>query len=176
MRSIQIYEHSFIGERPDCPVGGKGCSVHRHGSYEREVLDPQPRRVHVRRFWCGSCRVSVSVLPSQCLPYRPITIPRLEGDFDRRAELPKASGLDPPPKAIEEGCLQRAWKRLVTRVKTLKNHLGQILSARVDDARCLWREIRQRLGPLQDILKQLARANRASLLGDYNCLSPPPQA
>jgi hypothetical protein len=98
----------------------------------------------------------------------------LESFIDEKAGI--RSGPDPPPAIIEEGCLQRAFKRLESRVSCLKNTLGQIVSVTVDSAAALWRQIRPVLGSLSSILNRLNQIGRTSLLGEYKCLQLPPQA
>lgn len=154
-----------------CPLRCKG-RLHRHGSYGRYDLGPnRDATFAVQRFVCPSCGHTVSVLPANRLPYRPIQVDRLQADFDQRAEI--HCGLDPPPRLIEAACLQRAWKRLQTRVVPLKDLLGQMLPAGIKTAKHLWRQVRQRLHSAESILRLLARSFNTSLLGDYRCLQPP---
>lgn len=111
------------------------------------------------------------MLPTNRLPYRPIQLDRLQSDFDQRAEI--HCGLDPPPDLIEAGCLQRAWKRLLTRVVLLKDLLGQLLPAGINSAIDLWKQVRQRFDSAESILLFLGQSFHTSLLGDYRCLQPP---
>jgi hypothetical protein len=74
--------------------------------------------------------LTFSVLPPHRLPCRPIRAERLQGDFDRRAGI-QTQGLDPPPRAVEAGCLHRAWSALTARVKTLQEAFGQLVSSTV---------------------------------------------
>ena len=173
---MQLLEQNFQSDRSGCPRKGCGRFIHKHGSYLRNLFNGGIGQVRVQRFWCPLCRLSISVLPADCLPYRPVSVERMEQDFDQRADLSEVSALDPPVHELEGGCLQRAWKRFSTRINPLKNYLGQIISATADLRDSLWQEMRQTLGPLQDTLNKLAVANQSSLLGDYMCLRLPGQA
>ena len=82
----------------------------------------QDEKESIQRYLCPPCGLTFSVLPPHRLPYRPIRAERLQGDFDRRAGI-QTQGLDPPPRVVEAGCLQRAWSALTARVNTLKRRL-----------------------------------------------------
>ena len=132
---IQFREDQLKGLRPVCPRGCPGM-VHRHGSYER-YADPagakEPEEEEsIQRYLCRPCGLTFSVLPPHRLPYRPVRAERLQGDFDQRAGI-QTQGLDPPPRAVEAGCLQRAWSALTARVATLKEAFGQLVSSTVSD-------------------------------------------
>ena len=92
--------------------------VHRHGCYRRYDKPEGSEKESIQRYLCRPCGLTFSVLPPHRLPYRPIRAERLQGDFDRRAGI-QAKGLDPPPRAVEAGCLQRAWSALSARVASL---------------------------------------------------------
>jgi len=65
---MQLREGSFYGPRPTCPKDPKH-QVHRQGFYERyEDCDSQ-RRSRIERFLCPRCRITLSVLPKNRLPY-----------------------------------------------------------------------------------------------------------
>ena len=146
--------------------------MHRHGSYQRYQQPTGAATFPMQRYLCPPCGHTVSVLPAQRLPYRPLAVERLQGAFDAQAEVGR--GLDPPPEPIEAGCLQRAWNRFLTRVHILQDALGQILPAALQSAPQLWRESRRALGSAEAILRFLARSCKRSLLGDYACLRPAP--
>ncbi len=126
----------------------------------------------MQRFVCPTCGHTVSVLPGSRVTYRPLETERLQRFFDTQAEV--SCGLDPPPGLLEAGCLQRAWKRFLTRVKVLQDAFGQILPTELHTARQLWKELRRGVGSAEDILRFLARHCKRSLLGDYACLRPAP--
>ena len=126
----------------------------------------------MQRYLCPPCGHTVSVLPANRLPYRPLEVERLQGSFDAQAEV--SGGLDPPPGLLEAGCLQRAWNRFLTRVKVLEDAFGQILPAELHTAQQLWKELRRGVGSAEDMLWFLARHCKRSLLGDYACLRPAP--
>ncbi len=161
-----------------CP---RGCSgkVHRHGTYKR-YADPagakeeeKDKLESIQRYLCPPCGLTFSVLPPHRLPYRPIRAERLQGDFDRRAGI-QTPGLDPPPRAVEAGCLQRAWSALTARVKTLQDAFGQLISNTVAEVAPFWARLRQSMDSVSKLLCFLSRHHQISLLGNYRCLRPPP--
>ena len=111
------------------------------------------------------------MLPPHRLPYRPIRAERLQGAFDQRAGI-QTQGLDPPPRAVEEGCLQRAWRVLTTRVATLKDAFGQLVDSTVSDGLSLWKSLRESFDSVAKMLRFLSEHHHISLLGDYRCLRP----
>jgi hypothetical protein len=126
----------------------------------------------MQRFLCPPCGHTVSVLPCNRLPYRPLEVERLQSHFDAQAKV--GTGLDPPPEPIEAGCLRRAWDRFLTRVNPLKDSFGQTLPAELHTAQQLWKELRRGVGSAESMLGFLARYCKRSLLGDYACLRPAP--
>ena len=158
-----------------CPRGCPG-RVHRHGTYER-FADPagskeEEEEESIQRFVCRLCGLTFSVLPPHRLPYRPVRAERLQGDFDRRAEI-QAKGLDPPPREVEAGCLQRAWSALTARVRTLQEAFGQLVCSTVSDGASFWASLRQSFASVAKMLCFLSEHHRISLLAHYRCLRPP---
>lgn len=153
-----------------CPKGCGAC-LHGHGSYERYWHPERHDQVSVQRYRCSLCGLTISVLEAYLLPYRPIPVDRLEGFFDGQAGI--NDGLDPPPGALEEDCLRRAWLRLSTRTSRLQEVLGQLLPAFTKSPQALWLGLRRSLSSLRAILRDLAELGNTSLLGDYRCLRPP---
>jgi hypothetical protein len=146
--------------------------MHGHGWYWRFLTrGKETIEFAVHRFLCPQCGHTVSVLPVARLTYRPLEVDRLQAYFDDQAKV--SCGLDPPPGTIEAGCLQRAWKRLLTRVDRLKDAFGQMLPAELEGAEQLWKELRRTVGSAEDILSFLAQNCNCSLLRDYRCLRPP---
>jgi len=150
--------------------------VHRHGCYER-YADPagakeEDEKESIQRYLCRPCGLTFSVLPPHRLPYRPIRAERLQGDFDRRAEI-QTQGLDPPPRVVEAGCLLRAWSALTARVKTLQEAFGQLVSSTVAEVAPFWVSLRQSFDSVPKMLCFLSEHHRISLLGNYLCLRPP---
>ncbi len=111
-------------------------------------------------------------MPSHRLPYRSIRAERLQADFDQRAGI-QTQGLDPPPRVVEAGCLQRAWSALTKRVTTLKDAFGQLVSSTVSDGASLWASLRQSFDSVAKMLCFLSEHHRISLLGNHRCLRPP---
>ena len=125
----------------------------------------------ISRYLCGLCGGTVSVLPANHLPYRPLKVDRLEADFDQRAQM-DARGLDPPPCQVEAGCLKRAWSSLASRLPRLTHVFGQRLKTPIDDVTALWCALRQTMNSARSMLLWLAKHHFISLLGDYRCLRP----
>jgi len=132
------------------------------------------RRVHFDAYMLEQVRArGVSVLPPHRLPYRAIRAERLQADFDCRAGI-QTQGLDPPPRVVEAGCLQRAWSALAARVKTLKEAFGQLISSTVAEVASLWASLRRSSDSVPKMLCFLSEHHRISLLGNYLCLQAPP--
>ncbi len=115
--------------------------------------------------------MTLSVLPENRLPYRPLQATRLEAFFNKQAEA--GTGPDPPPDELEAGCLRRAWRRFQTRMQTLKNAFGLLIDSASLGPGELWKQMRQAKGSVHGILFYLARHHKCSLLGDYRCLREP---
>ena len=150
--------------------------MHKHGCYYR-YADPAGAKEaneqeRIQRYLCPPCGLSFSVLPPHRLPYRPIRAERLQGEFDQRAGI-QTQGLDPPPRAVEAGCLQRAWSALSARVATLKDAFGQLVCSTVSDGASFWASLRQSFASVAKMLCFLSEHHRISLLAHYRCLRPP---
>ena len=156
------------GERPSCPVDVKHC-VHHNGAYYRYAnCEDVEKAVKVLRYLCCRCGHTISVLPDEMLPYRPLSAELVEGQFDTRSgEQPEEAELTEK----ESGCLKRAWHRFTRRLDAITSLLGQMMQTRISDAKLIWIQLR-RLGNLKVILRLLGRKFKTSLLGDYQCLKP----
>ena len=154
-----------------CPRGCPG-RVHRHGCYERYADPEGTEQESIQRYLCHPCRLTFSVLPPHRLPYRPVRAERLQADFDQRAGI-QTQGLDPPPRVVEAGCLQRAWSALTARVTTLKEAFGQLVSSKISEVASLWASLRRTSNSVPMMLCFLSEHHRISLLGNYLCLRPP---
>jgi hypothetical protein len=150
--------------------------VHKHGCYKRYAAlggaEQADKQESIQRYLCRPCGLSFSVLPPHRLPYRPLRVERLQGDFDQRAGI-QAKGPDPPPRELEAACLQRAWSALSARVATLKDAFGQLVDSTVSDGLSLWRALRQSYDSVATMLCFLAEHHHISLLAHYRCLRPP---
>lgn len=157
-----------------CSCGSRG-RVHRHGTYER-YADPagskdEEEQESVQRYLCRPCGRTFSVLLPHRLPYRAVRAERLQAYFDQRAGI-QTPGLDPPPRVVEAGCLQRAWSALTKRVVLLKDAFGQLVSSTVSDGASFWASLRQSFDSVPKMLCFLSEHHRISLLGNYRCLQP----
>jgi hypothetical protein len=146
--------------------------VHRHGSYKRYANPEGTEMESVQRYLCCPCGRTFSVLLPHRLPYRAVRAERLQADFDRRAGI-QTQGLDPPPRVVEAGCLQRAWRALTARVSILKDAFGQRVKSTVSDGASFWASLRQSMNSVPKMLCFLSEHHRISLLGNYLCLRPP---
>ena len=151
----------------------RGCPnrLHRHGCYHRYAQPTGERRSAIQRYLCPDCGLTISVLPVNHLPYRPVEGPRVEAFFNAQAGI--GSGPDPPPGELEAGCLRRAWTRFQTRVSTLKEAFGLLIASVLSGAADLWKQMRLAQETLAGILRFLAQTRKVSLLGDYRCLRLP---
>jgi len=145
--------------------------LHRHGCYHRYAQPTGERRSAIQRYLCPDCGLTISVLPVNHLPYRPVEGPRVEAFFNAQAGI--GSGPDPPPGQLEAGCLRRAWTRFQTRVSTLKEAFGLLIASVLSGAADLWKQMRLAKETLAGILGFLAETRKVSLLGDYRCLRLP---
>jgi hypothetical protein len=145
--------------------------VHRHGCWWRNADPEGTLKERIQRYLHPACGRTFSVLPPHRLPYRSIRAERLQGDFDQRAGI-QTQGLDPPPRAIEAGCLRRAWSALTARIATLKEVFGQLVSSTVSDGLSLWASLRQSFDSVPKMLCFLSEHHHISLLGNYRCLRP----
>ncbi len=163
---MQLRQASFNGNRPPCFLNPKH-TVHRHGSYDRFADCDGSLILTILRFLCTICFHTISVLPDDVLPYRPISVTKLEKDFQARV-----NGTPPPAATIKEkGCLKRAWRRFTQRTAALAVLLGQMVYVVNPTPKHIWSQLR-RWGNLPVILLRLARLFNTSLLLDYLCLLP----
>jgi len=178
---MQIRRNSYPAEAelPPCPFRHEPAAcLQRHGFYERYATPEGNEKRRIPRFLCVLSGRTLSVLPANFLPYRPIGVEAVQDDFDARCdpEQQELGGLprekDPPDGAIVQGSLRRAWQRFsqTDRLQSLLAHFGQRLPL-LRSACQLWRSLRQQVGSLEAMLLELATAGR-SLLKDYRCLSP----
>jgi hypothetical protein len=165
---MQMRLSLLSGDRPTCPVNVKHC-IHDHGAYWRYAnCDDLEKAIKVLRYLCYRCGHTISVLPDEILPYRPLKTELVEEHFDTRSgEQPEEVELTEK----ESGCLKRAWHRFTRRLNALTSVLGQMMQIRLSDAKLIWIQLR-RLGNLKVILHLLGRKFKTSLLGDYRCLKP----
>ena len=166
---MQTRQSLLTGDRPTCPVDPKH-SIHAHGKYSRHAnCQELTKSKWIRRFLCFLCGHTISVLPDDTLPYRPVSVPLVQASFDAKAW----GQPEPPVTEAERGCLKRAWRRFIQRLAALTAVLGQVMQIGKADAKQSWLQLRQ-LGNLAKILQLLGRHCKTSLLGDYLCLKPWP--
>ena len=164
---MQLRLSLLTGDRPACPVDVKHC-MHHHGAYYRYAnCDDLEKSVEVLRYRCCRCGRTISVLPDEMLPYRPLGTKLVEEHFDAQAGEQAEAQLTEK----EMGCLKRAWHRFTQRLNAITFVLGQMMQIRLSDAKLIWVQLR-RLGNLKVILRLLGRKFKTSLLGDYQCLKP----
>lgn len=161
---IQIPHSSLGGQRPK---RSDGSPMRKHGSYSRYSRPDGSDRVLVQRYYDPTTGKTVSVLPPECLPYRPIPAHRFLAFLDH--SLLESPALDPPPNELEAGCLSRAFRRFLQRQHPLRVALGQRIPALANSSGELWRGIRRFQSTLDGILSHLWNHHKISLLGDYRC-------
>lgn len=166
---MQTRQSLLTGDRPQCPVDPRH-PIDCHGKYDR-FADCQERTKSkwIPRFACRVCWRTISVLPEDTLPYRAVSVAKVEASFDAKA----AGQPEPPGSEVERGCLKRAWARLRQRVAFLLAVLGQMIELLKPSVSEFWNQLR-RFGNLERILHLLGRKDKTSLLGDYRCLKPWP--
>jgi hypothetical protein len=165
---MQIRASSLIGNRPTCPLN-PNHKVHVHGPYERYADCDGQQKEDIPRYLCVPCGRTISVLPEQFLPYRPVAGSLVEKHFDAQANPGQTK--EPPASEKQKGCLKRAWARFKQRVGSLTAWLGQMIRPVKPNAAQLWNQLRRKSN-LEAIVLQLARPFNTSLLGDYRCLRP----
>jgi hypothetical protein len=164
---VQIRFSLLTGDRPFCPADPTH-TIHGHGCYLRfGDCDGLQALERIPRFLCAICGRTISVLPDHLLPYRAISAPKLQANFDANI-----SGDTPPPATEKEiGCLKRAWERFTRRMAALAAALGQMVQLALHEPKLIWLQLRQ-WGNLPEILLQLSRPFNISLLHNYLCLLP----
>jgi hypothetical protein len=169
---MQTRKSLFKDDRPPCPVDPQH-PVHCHGQYDRYAdCDELTKSKWIDRFLCYICRHTIGVLPDGTLPYRAISVAKVQACFDAKA----AEEPEPAVSEVERGCLKRAWLRFGQRLNAFALLLGQMLQTRQSTAaKPIWTQLR-RLGNLERILHVLGRKFKTSLLLDYRCLKPWPVA
>ena len=166
-------------DRPECPIDA-GHRVHRNGRYRRRAKCDGEDWESISRYLCVLCRMTISVLPDDRLPYRSLSLGLMKEWFNW--QFCDAPG---PPALTERerGCVKRALRVFESHNPTLRTALGQIVQDVGADAASLWRTLIRlsQTGPivhfLQTKLKPLKRADAwcgFSLLGTYRCRFVPP--
>ena len=161
---MQLRQCQVSGDRPSCPVD-PSHTLHVHCTYTRYGECDEDREEEIPRWLCYRCGHTISVLPDHLLPYRAVSVARLEANFDARAnDLP-----EPAAAEKEKGCLKRAWHRFTQRLAAFAAVLGQVMQLGQPSAKRAWLELRQ-WGSLKEILHRFADPFKTSLLHDYLCL------
>jgi hypothetical protein len=174
---MQVFETSLgPDKRPCAPKDCAAChgcrKLHRNGSYQRYRGAEGVERVTVPVFACPQCNLTVSVIPDGMFPYRSLPVARFEAPLDAQSGLAGDDARSPPASQIEQGSIRRAIRKLSERIPLLCGLLGQQMpwSARTGIDR-FWPALRK-LGSTGEILIQLARDFKTSLLGSYRSLRP----
>lgn len=165
---VQTRQSLLSGDRPNCPIDADH-PVDCHGNYARYAdCHELVKSKVIPRYLCRPCGHTISVLPDDTLPYRAISVDKVQACFDAKA----AEEPEPAVSPVEGGCLKRAWLRFGQRLNALALLLGQMLQTRQStEAKPIWTQLR-RLGNLERILHLLGREFKTSLLLDYRCLEP----
>ena len=165
--AMQIREDSFKGDRPPCPKRGPNCKnkPHCNGHYLRYANpDESQPSLKIFCFWCVPCRVSISVIPVNHLPYWSIEVDPLAQYFD----LQPSGDID--SLDFSQNTLLRAkgaWKRFCSRSSRFVQILGQLIAPLTPSIPDIWMSIGRLEKSFSALLNRLAYDYRISLLGDY---------
>ncbi len=152
-----------------CPNCGHDSRLLHHGYYERYVASRstgEALRLRVRRLRCRECRLTTSLLPWFCLPYRLVcgeSVARyLRGDGIESYDL-RWQGL-------LVRCHQRfrSWRPLLAPL--LLTTFGLDIGA--GTVRSSWLLVERALGDIAGATAQLVRRCGVTLLGRYRCHCP----
>ena len=174
---VQIHEEALAGKsRPCAPEDCANCAgkqkLHKNQTYQRNANPTGEDTVTVHCFRCPLCGQTISVIPAGMLPYRSLSVARLEDGLDARHGVPRpvaGEGARPPPASeVERGCVERAEKNLLGRIPFLRGCLGQMLPMFDDkDLGGFWRALRV-IGRVQP------GAEIAALIGHADATPLPP--
>ena len=143
---------------------GRDC-FHRHGVYWRYV---QEARRKVARFLCRGCRLTVSILPSFVLPYRPRLVAEVDRYFEATAEARRSlSGAD---------TLRHYWRQWCGHAPALRQTGWPAVRPLAREPREYWRQLRTAAGSMLVAQVQLVSRYGLGLLRRYACHRSAPRA
>lgn len=154
-----------------CASCGRREGQHRHGTYERAVVDEEGRgwTIRVARFLCMACGRTLSYLPGFALSYRLVAAAGfeafLEGKHDRRDVLRHLDLLKSYRRKME------SFAASVYRV--VGYGLGLAPPAR---PREVWRWLKEACGGVEPATCRLVAQFRLTVFGRYRCHQPGQEA
>lgn len=161
--------HRHIKRPSQCPQCKEPRTLRALGFYSRSVTSPATGDVvtiKVRRFLCGHCRRSLSILPSFAQPYRLICSFTIERFFNK-----SSVGRD---TLQWHGLLRRYWRRFNSWIPELVAIVGRAFGlpppTHVDQSS--WRAVFEAYGHLDQATRKLVKLYRVTLFGRYQCHSP----
>lgn len=148
-----------VGRPEVCARCGRQDCFHRHGVYERYV---EAGRRKVARFLCKLCGLTVSMLPSFVLPYRPRLVESVDEYFQAGDEQrPNFSGAD---------TLRRYWRQWCGYFQRLQEQTGWPPQRPLPrQPREYWRQMGRAAGDMAAAQRQLTQLYGLSLLRRYPC-------
>ncbi len=153
-----------------CPNCSARKSLLALGYYERGLsgADGKDLRLLVRRFRCGACGRTVSVLPDFAQPYRFVRNRTIERYFNGDAESDEVRRTT--------GLLRCYWRKFTTWLPKLKRAIGAHfgLSPPASPPRCWWEFLMHTTGNLASATRRLVEELRVTLFGLYQCHQPRP--
>ena len=167
----QYVEHELhLGVRaPEaCPQCGRLHVLTHLGYYKRGCTGSSGkiREIHVKRFKCPPCKISVSCLPDFALPYRLISSPTTQKYFDGNQTSEDVQR--------NRDNLRRYWRRFLNWAKRLQAIIGTAFGRAPpkEPAAGLWRRILARHDSLARATQMLVQVYRVTCLGQYRCHQP----
>lgn len=166
--------HATSAERqmpaPDtCPNCGSSRRLRFHGYYTRFVSSQSSGEallVNVRRYRCRDCRLTTSLLPWFCLPYRLVR-------GESVARFLRGDGIDACDLRWH-GLISRCRKRFETWLPLLVEPLKASFDLGLKEVipTMVWRTVESRFGSIGEATHALLSACRMTLLGSYLCHRP----
>lgn len=150
-----------------CPNCGKAGKLRALGYYERNVSEQESgevKRIRVRRFLCGSCERSLSLLPSFCHPYRLVCHQR-QSDYFVNENQNRAT-------QVWEGLLKRYGKRFKYWLEELKRTLGGAYGPSPPleaETVTWWTFLQDSFGSLGDCTRILVEKFHVTVFNRYQC-------
>ena len=152
-----------------CPNCGSGRRLRFHGYYARFVSgqsDGEAMLVNIRRYRCRDCRLTTSLLPWFCLPYRLV-----RGEAVSR--YLRGDGIDACDlrwQGLLSRCQARFESWLPQIVAPLESLFGLCLKGL--SASGGWRAVEAKFGSIGRATGSLISACRQTYLGRYSCHQP----
>ena len=153
-----------------CPNCSARKSLRALGYYERGLSGTNGKdlRLLVRRFRCGACKRTVSLLPDFAQPYRFVRSRTIERYFNGDVEADEVRRTT--------GLLRCYWRKFTTWLPKLKRvigaHLG--LSPPASQPRRWWGFLMDTRGNLASATRRLVEEVRVTVFGLYQCHQPRP--